>query len=142
MSQEHVPDAFDWVTAQAKCSVASMFERLRAGVKEDVQRRNGLFNRDDGWKFEFHEDGDDFEAVRVVATGATGSSVSAAVRFERTGRRIQVRGEEIDIDFTAVVTLDAAGLCLFVVGEAMYSEWEVKRMALDQLFFEEPDEPE
>ena len=57
MSQEHVPDDFNWVAAQAKCSAALMFERLRTGVREDVQRRNGLFNRHDGWKFEFIRSG-------------------------------------------------------------------------------------
>ena len=34
-------------------------------------------------------------------------------------------------------TLDPAGLCRFVGGETMYAEWEVRRMALEQLFFEE-----
>jgi hypothetical protein len=147
MSQEQVPDDFNWVAAQAKCSAALMFERLRAGVREDVQRRNSLFDRHDGWKFEFHDDGDGFEAVRVVSPGFTGSSVSApvvsaVVRFERAGRRIQVQGEDIDIDLTAVVTLDVAGLCLFVVDGSMYSEWELRRMALELLFFEETDESE
>ena len=27
----------------------------------------------------------------------------------------------------------------FVVGEAIYSEWEIRRMALEQLFFEEEE---
>jgi hypothetical protein len=31
-------------------------------------------------------------------------------------------------------------MCRFVVGEAMYSDWELRRMALDLLFFEEVDE--
>jgi hypothetical protein len=139
MSQDHAPDDFDWVNAQAKCSAAEMFDRLRTRVREDVQRRNGIFNRNDGWKFEFHDDGDEFEATRAVATG---SKVAAAVRFERAGRRIYVQGEEVDVEFTAVVTLDVTGLCRFVVGEAVYSEWEIRRMALEQLFFEESDEPE
>jgi hypothetical protein len=26
-----------------------------------------------------------------------------------------------------------------LVGEAMYSDWEIRRMALEQLFFEEDD---
>jgi hypothetical protein len=142
MSQEHVPDDFDWVTAQAKCSAALMFERLRTRVREDVQRRNGIFNRNDGWKFEFHEEGDEFEASRAVAPGSTVSNGAAFVRFERTGRRIHVQGEDVDVEFTAVVTLDVAGLCRFVIGEAVYSEWEIRRMALEQLFFEEPDDSE
>ena len=142
MPQEHVPDDFDWVTASAKCSAALMFERLRTRVREDVQRRNGIFNRNDGWKFEFHEEGDEFEASRAVAPGSTVSNGAAFVRFERTGRRIYVQGEDVDVEFTAVVTLDVAGLCRFVIGEAVYSEWEIRRMALEQLFFEEPDDSE
>lgn len=140
MAQEHVPDDFDWVSAQGKCSAAVMFDRLRTRVREDVQRRNGIFDRNDGWKFEFHDDGDEFEASRVVASGAMGSKVTAVVRFERVGRRIYVQGE--DVEFTTVVTLDVTGLCRFVVGEAVYSEWEIRRMALEQLFFEEAEEPE
>jgi hypothetical protein len=137
MSQEHASEDFDWVTAQARCSAAAMFDRLRTRVREDVQRRNGIFDRNDGWKFEFHDDGDEFEASR-----AQGSRITAAVRFERVGRRIYVQGEELDVEFTAVVTLDVSGLCRFVVGEAVYSEWEIRRMALEQLFFEETEEPE
>jgi hypothetical protein len=73
MSQENASDDFDWVTAQARCSAAMMFERLRTRVREDVQR---------------------------------------------------------------------AGTCRFVAGEAVYSDWELRRMALEQLFFEESEEPE
>ena len=139
MSQEHAPDDFDWVAAQATCSSALMFERLRTRVREDVQRRNGIFNRNDGWTFEFHDEGDQFEVSRGPASGFSGSNAAALVRFERVGRRINVQGEDIDVDFTAVVTLDGTGLCRFVVGEVMYSEWELRRMALEQLFFEETD---
>jgi len=140
MSQEQVPDDFDWVSAQAKCNAALMFERLRARVRDDVQRRNGVFDRHDGWKFEFHDEGEQFEALRTVGSGFTGSKVSAVVRFERAGRRIHVQGEDVDVDFTAIVTLDVTGICRFVVGEAMYSEWEIRRLALEQLFFEETED--
>ena len=139
MSQEQASDDFDWVAAQAKCTASLMFERLRTRVKEDVQRRNGMFNRKDGWKFEFHEDGDEFEASRAVASGSAGPKITALVRFERAGRRIHVQGENVDVDITALVTLDVTGLCRFVVGEAMYSDWEIRRMALEQLFFEEDE---
>jgi hypothetical protein len=142
MAHEQVPDDLDWVSAQAKCSAAAMFERLRTRVREDVQRRNGIFDRQDGFTFEFHDDGDAFEASRGTPSGPQGTTVDALVRFERAGRRIRVYSEEIDVDFTAVVALDVSGLCRFVVGEAMYSEWELRRMALEHLFFEEEDESE
>ena len=139
MAQEIGGDNFDWVGAQAKCSAALMFDRLRARVEEDVRRRNGLIDRDDGWSFEFYSEEDDaFEVSRLVGTGKVG----AVVQFERAGRRIHVQGEDIDVDFTAIVTLDTSGVCRFVVGEAMYSDWELRRMALELLFFEEIEEPE
>jgi hypothetical protein len=58
-----------------------MFERLRTRVREDVQRRNGIFDRHDGWKFEFHDDGDQFEASRVVASQAQARDSSPSPRL-------------------------------------------------------------
>jgi hypothetical protein len=141
MTQDTAAD-FDWVGAQSKCSAHSMFEQLRTRVRGDVQSRNGLIGRDDRWRFEFDEDEEGFEVSRRVPSGATGTRVAALVRFERAGRRIHVHGEDIDVQFVAVVTLDTTGLCRFVVGEALYSDWEIRRMALEQLFFEESDDGE
>src|SRR5687767_15144652 len=149
MSADHASDDFDWVGAQAKCSTQSMFEQLRARIQADVQNRNGIFDRDDHWRFEFHSDADEFEVTRLV--GASGGAqppgrgaprVTGSVRFVRNGRRIHVQGEDVDVDFVAVVTLDPTGHCRFAVGEAVYVDWEIRRMALEQLFFEEADDAE
>jgi hypothetical protein len=148
MSPDHVPDDFDWVAAQAKCSTESMFEQLRTRIRADVQHRNGVFNHEDRWRFEFHDDGDEFEVVRLVVSGNPQPAgrhaprVTASVRFVRNGRRIHVQGEDVDVEFVAVVTLDATGQCLFAVGEVFYAEWQIRRMALEQLFFEESDDAE
>jgi hypothetical protein len=148
MSPDHAPDDFDWVAAQAKCSTQLMFEQLRARIRADVQHRNGVLNRDDHWRFEFHDDGEEFEVTRLVSSGVGGQGsgstprVTASVRFERTGRRIHVHGEDVDVEFVAVVTLDVTGQCRFAVGEAVYADWEIRRMALEQLFFEESDDDE
>jgi hypothetical protein len=135
MVPDHAPDDLDWVTAQASCNATTMFARLLTGVREDVNRRNATI-RGDGWTFEFHEDDSGFEVTRLSSSGRP-PKVSAAVTFERAGRRIHVRGEDVDVDFTAVVTLDVTGACRFVVGEAVYTPWEIRRMALELLFFEE-----
>jgi hypothetical protein len=137
---EQVPDNFDWVSAQAKCSATSMFERLRLRAKEDVQRRNGLFDRNDGWKFEFHDKSDGFEVSRIVAPSSAAGA--AWVQIERVGRRVLIHGDGVDLDLSIVVTLDGTGTCRCVIGEAIYTEWEVRKMALEQLFFEETDESE
>jgi hypothetical protein len=142
MSPDHTPEDIDWVGAQAKCSAQSMFERLRTRVREDVQKRSSLLDHQDRWRFEFAEEDDEFEVTRLVPDARSGSRVEAAVRFERKGRRIEVHGEDIDVEFVAIVTLDVTGQCRFAVGEAVYVDWEIRRMALEQLFFEEPDDHE
>jgi hypothetical protein len=135
-------DEFDWVSAKAKCTAAVMFERLRAGVKQDVERRNALVGLDDGFRFEFSEEGGAFEVARVEGSRVSRANVAALVRFERAGPRIHVRSEDVDVDFTAILMLDPAGHCRFVVGEALYADWDVRRMALELLFFDEPEEIE
>ena len=138
---DHVAGDFNWVSAQAQCSVGAMFERLRDRVREDVQVRNGLSGRADGWRFEFEVLEDSFEVARVTGSLAD-PKVSAVVTFQHAGRRILVHSEDIDVDITAIVTLDDAGNCRLVVGEALHSDWEFRRMALELLFFEELEEEE
>jgi len=140
MTPDDTSDQFEWVSAKAKCTAAVMFERLRAGVKQDVERRNALLGLDDGYRFEFSEEGEAFEVARLEGSRVARANIAALVRFERAGPRIHVRSEDVDVDFTAILTLDPAGHCRFVVGEALYTDWEIRRMALELLFFDEPDE--
>jgi hypothetical protein len=143
MTSDTPSDQFEWVAAKAQCTAAVMFERLRAGVKRDVEQRNALVHLDDGVRFEFsEEEGEAFDAARLEGSRFGKPNVAALVRFERAGPRIHVRGEDVDVDFTAILTLDPAGHCRFVIGEALYAEWEVRRMALGMLFFDEPEETE
>ena len=142
MTQD-TPADFDWVSAQSQCTVRSMFERLRTRVREDVQKRNSLFDRADHAKFEFYDEGEgEFEVSRHVPSRGTETRVTGVVVFAREGSRIHVRGEDVDVEFVAVVTLDVTGACRFVVGEAVYSDWEIRRMALELLFFEESSDVE
>src|SRR5215471_15525936 len=108
MAHDGALDDFDWVSAQAQCSAASMFEVLRTRVREDVQRRNGI-RRGDEWTFEFAEEGDAFDVSRLEPSAHGRPRVLASVRFERAGSRINVQGEDIEVDFTAIVSLDGSG---------------------------------
>ena len=127
-------DNFDWVSAQAGCGVEQMFLKLQDGAQADVDRLNSAtFGRKDGWRFEFHVDEDGFEVVRV-----TGSSRSDAfVTFQRDGRRINIAGDGVDVQITAVVGINAHGDCRYYVAEGEFLGWEVRKQALDQLFFED-----
>jgi hypothetical protein len=130
-------DNFDWVSAEAGCSVAHMFQKLQDGAQADVERRNGTgFGRSDSWRFEFHAETDSFEVVRT----ADSSRDSAVVTFEREGPRINIGGDGVDVHITAVVGINASGECRYFVGELEFLGWEVRKQALDQLFFEDADE--
>ena len=54
--------------------------------------------------------------------------------------RINVAGDGVDLDFTIVVGLNNAGECRYFVGEAEYPGWEIRKMALEALFFEVEEE--
>jgi len=132
-------DDFDWVAAQSNCSAALLFARLQETVAKDVERRNALAGAAQIWRFELHsEDEDRFEVSRTGARFSTARS--AVVAFERVGPRINVSGDGVDLDFTIVVGLNNAGECRYFVGEAEYPGWEIRKMALEALFFEVEEE--
>jgi hypothetical protein len=131
-------DNFDWVTAQAGCSADLMFQKLEEGARADVERRNGAtFGRKDDWRFEFHPDeGDGFEVVRMAGSSRAGATVT----FFREGTRIEITGDGIDVQITAIVGINPHGDCRYYVGEIEYLGWEVRKQALDLLFFEEAED--
>ena len=138
MATGSTDDNFDWVTAQAGCSVELMFQKLQDGARADVERRSGAnFGRKDNWRFEFHPDeGDGFEVVRITDSSKT----SAVVTFTREGTRIEIAGDGVDVQITAIVGINPHGDCRYYVGEAEYLGWEVRKQALDLLFFEESED--
>ena len=132
-------DEFDWVTAQSTCTAALLFQRLQETVAKDVDRRNTLAEAEGRWRFELHAvESDRFEVTRTGARFTTGRS--AVVMFERVGPRINVSGDGVDVDFTIIVGLNPAGECRYYVGEAEYPGWELRRWALEALFFEAQEE--
>ena len=130
-------DNFDWVSAQAACTPEEMFKRLLDGARQDVDRRNSATTgRDDGWRFEVHSDDDDhFEVARVA-----GSKSSAFVTFERVGPRINIDGDGVDVQLFATVSINPSGQCRYFIGEQEFLGWEVRKQALDLLFFEHEEE--
>ena len=62
------------------------------------------------------------------------------VTFEREGQRINIAGDGVDVRLTAMVGINPPGECRYFVGELEYLGWEVRKQALDQLFFEDSEE--
>lgn len=130
---------FDWVTAQSACSAASVFHNLLAGMQKDVERRNGL--KDHGnWRFAVVEIENGFEVTRAEARQFERGEIQAAVTVHLEGPRINIKGDGVDVDLTILTGLNPSGACRLFVGEAEYAEWEVRKMALELLFFEEAED--
>ena len=138
MATESATDDFDWVTAQAGCRIELMFQRLLEGARKDVDRRNAAgFGRHDKWRFEVNVDGD--SAFEVARSGES-SRNSAVVTFEREGPRINIAGDGVDVQLTAIAAINASGECRYFVGEHEFLGWEVRKLALEPLFFGDDEE--
>ena len=137
MAAESATDDFDWVSAQAGCRIDLMFQRLLEGARKDVDRRNAAgFGRTAQWRFEVNvDDENSFEVARIGET----SRGSAFVAFEREGPRINIAGDGVDVQLTAITSINHSGECRYFVGEQEYLGWEVRKMALEPLFFEEAE---
>ena len=70
----------------------------------------------------------------------THRSDRVAVTFVLNGPRIDIDGDGVDVRITAVVGINPAGECRYFVGELEFLGWEVRKQALDQLFFEDAEE--
>ena len=139
MATQPTSDEFDWVSAQSACTAEAMFERLRKGAEKDVEIRNRLSGPDDV-RYELHDDGEQFEVSRVAQSGSSKPKTVAFVTFTREGRSINVTGDGVDVDFIAIVAVNHEGICHFFVGEIEYADWQIRKLALEHLFFEEPEE--
>lgn len=60
---------------------------------------------------------------------------SKAVEFNLRSHDIAVKGNGVNVDFTATPTLTNSGDCLLKVKGEELTEWQVLRMALEDLLF-------
>ena len=124
------PD-FDWVTAQAECTLGRVFEALQASVKNDVERRNALSKPGDPHRFFFTAHPEEPRRFEVVRDGPPRRT---KVIFTISEDAINVLSEE-RLRFRIRPALNPSGICrLHVEGNERF-EWEIRRTALWQLFF-------
>jgi hypothetical protein len=126
-----MPDP-NWVAARAECSVARVFERLRAGVRDDV----GAVHQLPGRNQEFAIDEEQDRLFSVIQERGH----SRIVRFwrEEDGVRVQaVEAREQDwytLRGSPVLAAEA-DRCLLRVDDQLCEEWQFRRLALERFFF-------
>jgi len=118
----------NWVAVRAECSAMQMFEKLKLEIESDVLIRNDLRPEDRYYGFKFVPSSGSFTVLRQ------GNRISSAVAFFLDGGQIVVKKDDILI-FAATVTLNDDGECIFKVKGEERSSWQVRKMALEDLFF-------
>jgi hypothetical protein len=121
---------FDWVKARYECSVAALFESLKAQLETDVAERNGMRN---GPPFYFG-----FKVVpnnTRVSVIVEGSEIYDSVVFQLTNNAIEVKDNDGNLQFKATPMINDEGECRLNVNGSEKELWHIRKMALENLFF-------
>jgi len=119
---------FDWVRARAKCSSVEVFERLRLQVKADIEVRNKLLADQRGaFSMVEPENKPSFSVILCSnpLLGITFNLVEEKITVDHKGHPL----------FESTLTLCDDGQCRVKIKEQERELWQMRRMALEELFF-------
>jgi len=138
--EKKIPTELDWVNAFSACSLDSVFQKLKLQVAQDVKARNAQFDPNSTavgvykYKFEMTEHGDRFA---VALSGVNLPLVPhRTITFALEEKRIAVTNSTGRREFDAYLTLNDEGECRVKIDDAECELWQLRRRALQKLFFE------
>jgi hypothetical protein len=120
---------FDWVTERSSCSLPKVFKELRLQIEEDVKTRNALRPNNSPYEFSVAESGNGFTVLLEA------KDVHRSVVFGLAEHAISVRGDEGNPMFEVTLTFSDKGECRLNVSEEQLDLWQLRRKALEELFF-------
>ena len=121
---------FDWVTERANCSVEKVFRSLELGAKSDVDRRNASRKEGETIKWNTASSGNRFSVFRDG-----GDWKPKSIEFIRDAEGVLVEEDGVQA-FYASLTINDNGHCRLRVEKRELEEWQVRRRALEDLFFQ------
>lgn len=128
MADKKVPTDLDWVAVRMECSAYKMFKELKNGVREDVHKRNEG-RQNESVVFELGaESGKGFSVFRSSNAG------TEAIDFLFENNEVIVSDNQTTL-FRATATVNDEGRCKFVVGNDELEHWQLRKKALEKLFF-------
>jgi hypothetical protein len=132
------PKDLNWVKERAACSLFKVFQSLQAGVEADVRDMQALVEPGIYLKFEFHcHTNQEFSVTRFddPTLPTVGESIVFSLGRDKITVQTRISSGTREF-FVATITLDNEGNCkLLVKDEAPLEQWQVRRMALEPLFF-------
>jgi hypothetical protein len=127
-----IPRELDWVQARAACSLKKVFSELHDGVAEDVRVANSVCGFSPRrTPFELVVDGRS-EAFTV----RRGESIRPTVTFMLEADQIVIASSKTNEEFRFTVGLNDEGRCQLRLNSQEFEQWQVRKMALEALFFE------
>jgi len=123
-----VPQDLNWVTAVASCSAKHIFTELRLGIEEDVKEANERVKDRRTFDIRANSDMTMFSVFQV-------GSMHQEVRFFVGPNFIKIQRAPED-NLMVKFSLNRQGRCRLWIntGEEL-EQWEVRKMALEKLFF-------
>ena len=130
-NERRTPREFDWVTARSECSLLKIFETLCLQLGQDVETRNLKRGERPFYKFDTAR-----IPTAITVFLDTPMVTGEAVRFSLTEHDITVTDSLGEVMFRAVPTLSGNdGGCRVKVNDQELELWQIRRMALEDLFF-------
>ena len=123
------PEPFDWVTERSACSLPKVFKDLGTQLEADVKTRNGLRPNNAPYAFSIKADVSDITVLLQAG------DVQKSVIFTLTPHSILVRDDKGNQLFEVTLTFTDEGNCRLNVNDQPREPWQVRRMALEELFF-------
>jgi hypothetical protein len=125
------PNNFDWVTVRHECSIRSMYEALKADILSDIEIANGKIKSSVPGKFDSVERAN---SLRVFFNSIYLDGPSIVFGFSNTEIKILDGATGKDM-FSLTIGLNDEGECRFILDGKELDSWQVRRKALEGLFF-------
>jgi hypothetical protein len=139
-NMQPLPPDFDWIAARTKCSIGRIFEVLATVGEQDVKRAKAMLaeTKRNSVGFHFERQGDIVLVIKE-RRNVTGSEARTVIRFSLQATEIEVDIKDAAKQqanlFTIKPSLNPEGTRKVVVNGQELDNWQVSRLALEDLFF-------
>jgi hypothetical protein len=127
----------NWVNERAKCSLGQMFEQLKADVQSDIDARNKCFAQNVGFSFKMISSQSNRFAVLKDYANETFANRSILFMLDSRGIKVTNPANNNAEILNATITFNDLGECRFKVNGKERESWQLRKEALEDLFFQD-----